>query len=85
MKSISNVEIVNLVVMALLNGCTDNSDPIVAKSWVALDDAFKRGHKQGYEEGYQAGLVAAGQAETAAVLVIEGMCHRVDRMMGGES
>lgn len=85
MKSISNVEIVNLVVMALLNGCADNSDPIVAKSWVALDDAFKRGREHGYEEGYRAGLVAAEQAETAAVLVIEGMCHRADKMRGGES
>jgi len=75
----SNIEILNLVVMALMNGRDNDSDPIIAKSWTALDDAFERGRRQGYKEGFNAGLSAAGQSEAAAARVIETICRRVDR------
>lgn len=42
----------------------------------ALDGRFENGRKHGYEEGYRAGMIAAGEAETAATLIIEGLCRK---------
>lgn len=74
--SYTNIEIVNLVAVALAYGLDSTSDPVITRSWRALDDTFHNGHKRGYEEGYNAGLIAAGHAEVAATHIIEGIARR---------
>jgi hypothetical protein len=86
----SNLEIVNLVMLALAYGNPEAlgvtpAASIVVRSWKALDDTFKNGRKQGYEQGYEDGCHAAKEeamtAEEAAAAashqVIEGLCRTV--------
>lgn len=89
--SYSNIEILNLLVMALAYGCPDKvkemegGGTIIMRSWKALDETFEKGYKQGRERGYQEGYNAAKAemqtaeelAETAAHQVIEGLCRTV--------
>jgi flagellar biosynthesis/type III secretory pathway protein FliH len=83
--SYSNLEIVNMVVMALTKGNADSSDPIIVKSWQALDDAWRRGRKEGYKAGYEQGydaakaeaMTAEEAAAAAAHHVIDGLCRTI--------
>lgn len=72
----SAVEILNLLSLALSKDVPSSDHQVLIHAHVALDQAWHRGYKRGREEGYQAVLIAAGQAETVAALVIEGMCRR---------
>lgn len=94
-RSYSNIEIVNLVVLALGYGCPDKvkemeGGTIIMRSWKALDETFEKGYKQGRERGYQEGyntakaetLAADEAAEVAAHEVIEGICNTVWKRVG---
>lgn len=89
-RSYSNVEIVNLVTLALAYGCPDKvkdmqGGTIIMRSWKALDDTFERGCKHGHERGYQEGyntartemMAAEEKADAATHEVIEGLCKTV--------
>ena len=82
----SNLEIVNLVILALAYGCPEVvkgklGDSIVIRSWKALEDTFENGRQCGYEQGLRAAKAEAMAAEDAASAVmhevIEGI-YRVD-------
>jgi hypothetical protein len=89
--SYSNLEILNLVIMALAYGSPDKvkemegGGTIIMRSWQALDETFEKGYKQGRERGYEEGYHAAKAemqtaeeaAEAAAHQVIEGLCKTV--------
>ncbi|HEY4697095.1 MAG: hypothetical protein A3J49_03305 [Gallionellales bacterium RIFCSPHIGHO2_02_FULL_57_16] len=82
----SNLEIVNMVILALAYGSPDKvkgkfEDSIIVRSWKALEDTFENGRKHGYEQGYRAAKAEAMAAEDAAgaatYQVIEGLCRTV--------
>ncbi|MDH4234802.1 MAG: hypothetical protein OEV15_06680 [Gallionella sp.] len=82
----NNLEIVNLVILALAYGSPDGvkgkiGDSIIVRSWKALEDTFENGRRRGYEQGYNAAKAEAMAAEdatgAAAHQVIEGLCRTV--------
>jgi flagellar biosynthesis/type III secretory pathway protein FliH len=73
----TNMEILNLVAVALAYNCNDATDPIIRASNEALHSSWVNGRKHGYEEGYRAGQAADAKAEATAKQVIEGLCRRV--------
>jgi flagellar biosynthesis/type III secretory pathway protein FliH len=91
----SNLEIVNMMIVALAKGSPDAvkgefEDSIIVRSWKAMDDTFRNGYKQGREKGYREGYNAARAelmaeeeaAEAAAHQVIEGLCQVVWKQVG---
>lgn len=76
-RKYTNTEIVHLVILALTYGLDEKSDPIIRRSWKALDDTFDNGYQKGYKEGCRAGKSETAMAEVSAERVIKGLFHRM--------
>jgi len=71
-REYTNMEIVNLVIVALTYGRANIhiSDPVISASWRALDNTFQNGYDKGFKAGHRAGLSEAGVGNESEEIVV---------------